>query len=147
VIYFLQSIEGGPIKIGFTDNLDVRWKQLESHYGCQLALLASLPGGREEEAEIHEQFKCIRLGRTEQFRPASELMAFIGRPLLVSASPDVVEAMVSRPEPLIAVKCRKEFKDWVSEFARKLRTTPSQLIDRALAKLAENERFKEPPAR
>jgi hypothetical protein len=50
-------------------------------------------------------------------------------------------------EALIALKCRQEFKDWVSEFARKLRTTPSQLVDRALTKLAEVEGFKEPPER
>jgi hypothetical protein len=50
-------------------------------------------------------------------------------------------------EELIALKCRSDFKDWVSEFARKLRTNPSQLIDRALTKLAQTEGFREPPER
>lgn len=33
MIYFLQPTEGGPVKVGFTDNLSARHKQLEAHYG------------------------------------------------------------------------------------------------------------------
>jgi hypothetical protein len=50
-------------------------------------------------------------------------------------------------ESLIALKCRDEYKVWVSDFSRKLRTTPSQLIDQALVAFAESKGFKPPPER
>jgi hypothetical protein len=96
VIYFAQSLDGGAVKIGFSDDVDARRQQLELHYGCPLALLATMEGGREQETAIHRRFRSLRFGRTEQFRPTSELMAFIGRPLLVGPNPDAVEAMAGR---------------------------------------------------
>jgi hypothetical protein len=93
VIYFLQSVEGGPVKIGHSGDVPSRIESLEAHYKKRLALLGTMPGGRDEEREVHERFAHLRFGRTEQFRPAPELMAFIGRPLLVGANPDAVEAM------------------------------------------------------
>jgi hypothetical protein len=44
MIYFVQPIDGGPVKIGFTDNLSARLIQLEQHYRVSLAVLATLPG-------------------------------------------------------------------------------------------------------
>lgn len=96
MIYFAQDAEGGAVKIGTTEDVPARLRQLESHYGKPLALLATRPGGRAEEAELHARFAHLRYGRTEQFRPAPDLMEFIGRPLLVSANPDAVEAMPDR---------------------------------------------------
>lgn len=100
MIYFMQPTAGGPVKIGHAGNVDIRHAQLESHYGCELVVLATMDGGRDEEAEIHERFAHLRLKgknqrgrRPEQFRPAPELMEFIGRPLLVGANPDATEAM------------------------------------------------------
>lgn len=99
MIYFLQPVDGGPVKIGQSIDVDARRVQLESHYGTPLALLATMPGGRNEEREIHERFAHLRFKRTEQFRPAADLMAFIGRPLLVDANPDAVEAMPGTHKP------------------------------------------------
>jgi hypothetical protein len=93
LIYFLQAVGGGPVKIGTSVNVDVRRKQLEWDYGRSLVLLATLPGGRDEERALHQRFAAHRLGRTEQFRPVPELMEFIGRPLLVGANPESVEVM------------------------------------------------------
>ena len=77
----------------------MRLSDLADHYGEKLALLATMPGDRSVEAEIHERFSHLRLGKTEQFQPAADLMAFIGKPLLVDISPDAVEAhaVVRRP--------------------------------------------------
>jgi hypothetical protein len=92
VIYFLQPVGGGPVKIGCSANVNSRHKQLETHYGCELVLLATMRGGRATEKMIHAEFGHLRIGRTEQFRPAPELIAFIGKPLLVGINPDTVEA-------------------------------------------------------
>ena len=93
----MQSVDGGPVKIGHSEDVDRRREQLESHYGRPLALLKVMPGGRDEERALHERFAEHRIGRTEQFRPAPDLMEFIGRPLLVGANPDAIEAMESAP--------------------------------------------------
>jgi hypothetical protein len=97
MIYCFQSIHGGSIKIGFSNNIERRRAELESHYGQPLALLAVMEGGRDEERSIHLRFDHLRIGRSEQFRPAPELMAFIGRPLLVDPNPDAVEVMSGPP--------------------------------------------------
>lgn len=103
MIYFAQDLDGGPIKIGFSTDVTARIHQLELSYNRPLALLATMPGDMAREAEIHHRFAHLRLegrGRRgchpEQFRPAADLMAFIGRPFLVSPNPDAVELMISR---------------------------------------------------
>jgi hypothetical protein len=93
MIYFAQSTDGGPIKIGTTADVESRLRQLEAHYGRPLALLATMPGGRDEERAIHRRFALLRFGRTEQFRPAPDLLAFIGRPLLVDPNHETVEVI------------------------------------------------------
>ncbi len=103
MIYFAQDLDGGPVKIGCTDNLPVRLKQLEAHYGRPLALLGTMEGGPHEERAIHGRFAHLRFGRTERFRPAGDLMDFIGRPLLVGPNPEAVEAM---PAQSLAMQVR-----------------------------------------
>lgn len=149
MIYVVQAVDGGPLKIGFSDNVPARVKQLESHYRRPLAVLATIPGGREEERAIHERFSHLRFGKTEQFRPDPDLLAFIGRPLFVNAIP-VIEAMNVRStarDALIAVKCWAAYKHWVEEFAEMERITPSSLIDIAIMEWAKVRGFKAPPKR
>lgn len=151
MIYFLQPTDGGAIKIGFTEDLDARRRQLERHYGCPLAILATMPGGREEEAEIHERFDELRLGRTEQFRPAPELMEFIGRPLLVGANPEAVEAMLGTPPDgslvILSIKCRREWREWAMDIAKAERASLATLIDQLLAVRARERGLPDPPTR
>jgi hypothetical protein len=47
----------------------------------------------------------------------------------------------------ITIRGSQEWKDWLERFALKLRSKPTSVIDRALAKLAEQEGFAEPPQR
>ena len=148
MIYFVQPIDGGPVKIGCSQDVAIRLRQLESHYGCRLVLLATRPGDFEEEAEIHERFSHLRLGRTEQFRPALDLMEFIGRPLLVGANTDVVEAIEpAERREIVAIRCTPGWKDWLSAFAERERMTPTSLLDRAVARLAAELGVDPPPKR
>jgi hypothetical protein len=143
VIYFLQPTEGGPIKIGFTGNLDGRRAQLESLYQRPLALLATKPGGRPEEAAIHARFAHLRIGK-EQFRPAPELLAFIGRPLLVDANPDAVEAM-EHTKPIVAFRASREYVEWLERAAKFNGDTVAAFLARGAAKQAKELGFTEPP--
>ena len=47
----------------------------------------------------------------------------------------------------ITIRGSADWKDWLEKFAAKLRSRPTAVIDLALAKLAEQERFPEPPPR
>jgi hypothetical protein len=44
VIYFMQPTDGGPVKIGCSDDVERRHEELEAFYGQPLALLATMPG-------------------------------------------------------------------------------------------------------
>jgi len=151
MIYFLQPIDGGPVKIGHSADVEARLRQLEAHYGRPLALLAVREGGRDEEQAVHERFAHLRLGRTEQFRPARELMEFIGRPLLVDANPDAVEALAGRSDQadvdFLRVRVSGAYKAWVTRFAEAQRSDMSDLIDDALAAHAKAQGFEAPPKR
>jgi hypothetical protein len=50
-------------------------------------------------------------------------------------------------EEIVAVRCREVWKDWLQRFAGKERSTPTNLIDKALADLAVKLGFEEPPER
>jgi hypothetical protein len=47
----------------------------------------------------------------------------------------------------ITIRGSAEWKGWLEDFAAKLRSRPTAVIDLAPAKLAEQERFTEPPPR
>jgi hypothetical protein len=95
MIYFLQSVDGGPVKIGNTESayLKKRVYGLELHYGQKFVLLGTMDGDYKREAEIHARFAHLRLGSTEQFQPAPELMEFIGLPVLAHANYASIKAM------------------------------------------------------
>jgi hypothetical protein len=151
MIYFMQPLDGGPVKIGFSDDVETRRAQLESHYGQPLALLATMDGGRKEEQAVHSRFAHLRFGRTEQFRPAAELMTFIGRPLLVGANPNAVEAMepasIDNRVMVIALKGSPEFRDWLSAVSKKSRIPATSIVEVALAEWASRNGHSEPPER
>jgi hypothetical protein len=177
VIYFMQSTEGGSIKIGYTCDLRRRHKQLEKHYGCQLAVLATMPGDLDEEAEIHERFAHLRHARTygqrrrpELFQPAADLMEFIGRPLLVGANPNAIECLNPvrtrvrllrserrkpgpKPDPdharsaLLVIRSRPAWKAWLQEMAEIDGRDVSEIIDEAVLKYAQIRKWGMPPER
>lgn len=50
-------------------------------------------------------------------------------------------------EFVITIRCRGEYRDWLNEFARKERLTPTQLIDFGLIELAKLKKNPLPPDR
>lgn len=147
MIYFAQPTDGGPIKIGCSDDVDVRLGQLEAHYGRPLALLATIPGGRAEEAETHARFSHLRIGRTEQFRPGADLLAFLGRPVLVGMNPDVVEAMepIAPQLSIVHLKGSDQYRAWLGAVSKKTRIPAASIVRFALEEWASNYGHPEPP--
>jgi hypothetical protein len=79
VIYFTQTTESGPIKIGTTQDIDKRAKSLKAMLGVVPRILAVMDGGLQEERDLHRRFKGIRApgkGR-ELFMPDASLLEFI----------------------------------------------------------------------
>ena len=88
MIYFAQ-FPNGTVKIGSSVDPRCRMKKFRSEYRVELSILAVKPGGPREEYRIHRRFAHLRFPGTEQFRPAPELLEFIGRPLFASQSPEL----------------------------------------------------------
>lgn len=74
VVYYVRIED--YIKIGFTENMTERMKQLRVEWS---AVMATEPGGREKERERHEQFADIRRGRKENFEKSPDLLTHIAK--------------------------------------------------------------------
>jgi hypothetical protein len=85
VIYFIQDTAGN-IKIGHANNVQGRFRSLQTAHAHKLRLLATIPGSQFDERRLHKRFAAHRLGG-EWFRPAPELLAFIGAPEQVAPAP------------------------------------------------------------
>jgi transcriptional regulator with XRE-family HTH domain len=82
MIYFIQSEDGGSIKIGCTELIPFRLKQLRSRTRRRLKVLAIMDGSFPEERALHDRFAHLRK-EGEWFDDAPELTQFIqvnGRP-------------------------------------------------------------------
>lgn len=91
MIYFAQT-PTGSIKIGLSRRVTKRLSDLEQAWDTWLTPLATMPGDYRREQEIHRQFKHLRIGHTEQFRPGPDLMKFIGKHRVTHINPDTVGA-------------------------------------------------------
>lgn len=79
IVYLVQAGDSGPIKIGHTlaERLDQRLGELQTGSPQRLRLLATLPGGKSREAELHRKFQSNRISG-EWFKPTPELLALAG---------------------------------------------------------------------
>src|SRR5688572_25436176 len=68
MIYFAQSGSGNAIKIGLSDNLPMRFKELSAYAG-RFQLLGLMPGTRADEQALHRRF---RAWRTKKYSPRRE---------------------------------------------------------------------------
>jgi hypothetical protein len=76
VIYFIQSGDDGPIKIGLASDVRERLRALQTAHHEKLTLLGVSSGDRKEERLLHIRFAQLR-GIGEWFRPARELLDYI----------------------------------------------------------------------
>jgi len=75
-IYFIQSGENGPVKIGQSEDPIARLEQLQTGNPEELKLLWVYEGDEYTEHEIHEMFKKDRV-RGEWFKFTDELKTFV----------------------------------------------------------------------
>jgi hypothetical protein len=76
-VYFLQAQHGGPVKIGFTQDLVCRMQTLGTGSPSPLRVLAvAAEGTPEMEADLHATFAGARL-HGEWFRLTEDLVGYI----------------------------------------------------------------------
>lgn len=75
-LYFIQEEGGGPIKVGFANDVQMRLKQLQTGNPRQLVLLVAMPGHSELEACIHRCWERYRI-RGEWFADCEEIQQAI----------------------------------------------------------------------
>lgn len=80
VVYFVQGVKTGFIKIGFTADLRQRLASIRAHSPDALHVLGFIEDAEAERLEglLHKMFAEIRL-RHEWFSPHPKLVTFIGR--------------------------------------------------------------------
>lgn len=78
MIYFIQAVDGGPIKIGWSNKPKKRKAVLQRKLGKPLQILCVIEGGRWDEYKLHKQFANFRL-YGEWFNPDDSLLDFIAR--------------------------------------------------------------------
>lgn len=84
-IYFVQAGDDGPIKIGWTMDVERRLLELQNGNHLELRLLGSCEGSEQMEAQLHRRFAMHRM-RREWFSPAVELTRHIA--LMASFGPE-----------------------------------------------------------
>lgn len=75
-VYFIQGENGGPIKIGYTDKIANRLKQMQTGNPDNLVLLHLTSGGKIMEEQLHNQFSEYHY-RGEWYYPAKEILDYI----------------------------------------------------------------------
>jgi len=76
-VYFIQEGTDGPIKIGYTAaNPKGRLAALQTGNAKPLRVVTWAPGTTQDERDLHERFKHLRM-QGEWFQPAADLVAFV----------------------------------------------------------------------
>jgi hypothetical protein len=76
VVYFVQAVDGGPIKIGTSIRLTERLRSLARDAGKELCVLAVVDGSYGEERSLHRRFAHLNVVN-ELFEPGADLLGFI----------------------------------------------------------------------
>lgn len=76
VVYFIQGETNPLIKIGIASDLNSRLSGIQTGNPDRLKVLATIPGGKEEEKIIHNKFSHLRI-RGEWYKPEPDLLSYI----------------------------------------------------------------------
>jgi hypothetical protein len=74
-VYFIGA-ENGLVKIGWAVSPGLRLASLQTGSPLRLRLLASKPGSRTDESDLHRRFAHLRV-HGEWFKPDDELHAYL----------------------------------------------------------------------
>lgn len=76
-VYFIQSVLGGPIKIGFSTEVHGRLGWLQTAHAAELRILGQIDQATyKTEGELHRQFSALRVAG-EWFHPGLALVEWL----------------------------------------------------------------------
>lgn len=131
MIYFVQSGEGGPIKIGHARNVEKRMGLLQTGNPVKLNVMATIDGSVEKEQELHTKFHKDRIF-LEWFSPSKELLSFIasiqGNEVQAPGKQKVIKGS-------LVVTVSKDVADAVKQLARDQGRTVSSVVDEAIGEV------------
>lgn len=118
MIYFIQSGDDGPIKIGYSkSNSRTRLRTLQTGSAEKLTLLCEREGHLGHETALHHKLSEYRLDG-EWFRPADQVLAAMKDPLPDADAP--VGIGVAQPNPDVLDRPDLGDRQVCYEFAREL---------------------------
>lgn len=97
MIYFIQAVDGGPVKIGFAVEPKRRIAEIQRMSPSLLRVLALIDGDRKYEGELHRYFAKLRQ-YGEWFKAEQELLDFIANPLPVIPVRPIAPKRVKKPK-------------------------------------------------
>lgn len=110
VVYFLQSGEGGPIKIGHTTcNVYSRVTALQQASPYELRWIGYFPGIRADETAAHRKLAKSNL-RNEWFHPTPEVLAFIKEKCPNFVEEDAAAEVLCEPKRLAVMAILEPYK-------------------------------------
>jgi hypothetical protein len=142
-VYFLQGENGGPIKIGHTNDIEKRIKLMQTGNPDKLVLLHLTSGGKNFEDQLHVRFSEFHY-RGEWFYPSEEILDFISELKIKDEKephiPTIVEFALAWGESLTT-----DEKKLLQEIVNGVNLDPHFNWDRYLGILADYKDYLEDP--
>jgi hypothetical protein len=145
MIYFIQAIDGGLIKIGLTSRPSIRLSQIQVWSPIILRILATMDGDSNVEVALHDRFRRHRR-HGEWFDPDPEILDLIAQHEVMSQRCSR-QSLRRRTTPTITqVYCPPSFLRWICSFADSEGISISDLVVRAAEHHAATVAFDVPPS-
>ena len=113
MIYFIQQGDTGPIKIGYSKDIDKRLYSLQSASPHPLKVIGTAQGSMKDEYDIQQKFLYCRLSG-EWFEPSLDLIKYIstidGKILTIQddKNPDSLDTLLAKIETDKIIEALKE---------------------------------------
>jgi hypothetical protein len=148
MVYFVQDVHGGAIKIGSSIRAAERCRQLSEAKGLRLLILGVMDGGFDEERATQRRFNHLRLEPTpkcEWFRPEADLLEFIRCETRIWTPSDDAPSVTL--DNIFVLRGTDEFKVWMDGLAAHIGAPVTVMVERAMRELARKESYPVPPRR
>ena len=146
-VYFIQGIEGGPIKIGRARKPQIRLRVFQIACPIRLRILGVMEGDLETETKLHRRFATYRL-HGEWFQVSPELLALIRENAisLETAGLDLndtvpADTTVKAMTFFLSAECREAIDDLARQKTREKgrRVNKNTIVEEAVRLLARKE--------